>query len=129
MLALLGVEVSQDVHDRLLGSITDPDPASDPHLTPNVAETLVALRERGLRIGIICDVGLAPSTTLRRYLSARGVLGLFDHWSFSDEVGTFKPDPVIFDHALAGLAVASVIVGVDGEAKGIQFSSHVVVTA
>ena len=48
-------------------------------------------------------MGLAPSTTLRRFLQGHGLLGYFDHWSFSDEVGTFKPDPVIFDHALDGL--------------------------
>jgi FMN phosphatase YigB (HAD superfamily) len=31
------------------------------------------------------------------------VLALFDHWSFSDEVGWYKPDRRIFEHALAGL--------------------------
>ena len=58
-----------------------------------------------MRIGIICDVGLTPSRTLRRYLDGHGLLEFFDHWSFSDEVGTFKPDPAIFRHALAGLGV------------------------
>lgn len=72
-------------------------------LAPNIADTLRTLRGAGLRIGIICDVGLTPSTTLRRILDAHGVLELFDHWSFSDEVGVYKPDPVIFEHALAGL--------------------------
>ena len=31
------------------------------------------------------------------------MLPLFDHWSFSDEVGAYKPAPVIFEHALEGL--------------------------
>ncbi len=31
------------------------------------------------------------------------MLGLFDHWAFSDEVGVYKPDPAIFRHALEGL--------------------------
>ncbi len=48
-------------------------------------------------------MGLAPSVTLRRFLDDHGLLGHFDHWSFSDEVGTFKPDPAIFHHALTGL--------------------------
>ena len=30
-------------------------------------------------------------------------LDAFDHWSFSDEVGCYKPDPRIFTHALDGL--------------------------
>ena len=47
--------------------------------------------------------GLTPSTTLRRFLDGHGLLGYFDHWSFSDEVGMFKPDPAIFHHALDGL--------------------------
>jgi FMN phosphatase YigB (HAD superfamily) len=46
---------------------------------------------------------MTPSTILRRHLERHGLLGAFDHWSFSDEVGTYKPDPRIFAHALAGL--------------------------
>jgi putative hydrolase of the HAD superfamily len=36
-------------------------------------------------------------------LEKHGLLDWFDHWSFSDEVGVYKPDRRIFDHALAGL--------------------------
>ena len=35
--------------------------------------------------------------------SATALLGYFDHWSFSDEVGWYKPAPEIFRHALDGL--------------------------
>jgi len=101
MLAHLGIEVSQATKDELLASITDPPHVPEP--TAHVGDALEGLRSAGVRIGIICDVGLAPSTTLRRFLEGNDLLGFFDHWSFSDEVGTFKPDPVIFDHALAGL--------------------------
>lgn len=101
MLTHLGLEVSPAVKAELLASISDPP--HDPEPTPNVGEALEGLRTAGIRIGIICDVGLAPSTTLRRFLASNDLLEYFDHWSFSDEVGTFKPDPVIFDHALAGL--------------------------
>ena len=41
--------------------------------------------------------------SLRHLLEINGVLEYFDHWSFSDDVGVYKPDPAIFDHALAGL--------------------------
>jgi putative hydrolase of the HAD superfamily len=58
-----------------------------------------------LRIGIICDVGMTPSTVLRGYLERFDVLRHFDHWSFSDEVGVYKPHPTIFRHALDGLDV------------------------
>ena len=58
-----------------------------------------------MRIGIICDVGMTASPTLRERLDMFGVLEYFDHWSFSDEVGCFKPWPAVFEHALAGLGV------------------------
>jgi FMN phosphatase YigB (HAD superfamily) len=72
-------------------------------LAPNVADTLRTLKDAGVRLGIVCDVGLTPSTNLRHILERHGVLGLFDHWSFSDEVGVYKPAPEIFEHALHGL--------------------------
>ena len=74
-----------------------------PPLTPNIAAALRQLRERNIRIGIICDVGLSPSTVLRRHLERHEVLALFDHWSFSDDVGVYKPAGEIFQHALDGL--------------------------
>lgn len=103
IVAQLGIDASPELRAGLLATITDPDPAHDPQPTPHIGDTLEALRAAGIRIGIVCDVGLAPSTTLRRFLLGHGLLEYFDHWSFSDEVGTFKPDPVIFEHALTGL--------------------------
>ena len=72
-------------------------------LAPGIGDALEALAVGGARLGIICDVGLTPSVTLRGYLDHHGLLGHFDHWSFSDEVGCYKPDPRIFAHAAAGL--------------------------
>jgi FMN phosphatase YigB (HAD superfamily) len=71
----------------------------------NIAATLATLRDAGVRIGIICDVGLSPSWVLRSYLEHHDLLRYFDHWSFSDEVGVYKPDGSIFAHALAGLGI------------------------
>jgi putative hydrolase of the HAD superfamily len=72
-------------------------------LVDGVADTLAALSERGVRLGIICDVGFTPSPALLAHLERRGLVKYFDHWSFSDEVGVYKPDPRIFSHALDGL--------------------------
>ena len=98
----LGYDVPDDVHERLVAIYADLE-GRNLELTPGVADALRTLKSAGLRIGIICDVGMTPSTALRRVLAAHGVLELFDHWSFSDEVGAFKPSPAIFEHALAGL--------------------------
>lgn len=98
----LGYDVPPDVHDALVSTYDIPQD-TDLHLTDGVAEALVALKSAGVRIGIICDVGLTPSSALRRFLDRQGVLELFDHWSFSDEVGFYKPAREIFEHALAGV--------------------------
>jgi putative hydrolase of the HAD superfamily len=68
-----------------------------------VDDAVAGLSARGIRLGIICDVGFTPSTALLGHLERHGLLKYFDHWSFSDEVGCYKPDPRIFEHALAGL--------------------------
>jgi putative hydrolase of the HAD superfamily len=99
-----GADVPPD-HRSALVQIVRGDDRLVPALTPNVAATLQALKARDLRLGIICDVGFAPSPVLRGHLRHHGVLHLFDHWSFSDEVGAYKPHAAIFRHALDGLGV------------------------
>ncbi|MCB0996753.1 MAG: HAD family hydrolase [Acidimicrobiales bacterium] len=74
-------------------------------LLPGVAAALGALTDAGIAVGIVCDVGMTPSQYLRGYLDRANVLDAFDHWSFSDEVGVYKPHRDIFAHALTGLGV------------------------
>jgi putative hydrolase of the HAD superfamily len=107
LLARLGLieEMSPELRDQLVDAFADPSDDHIPSLTPNVETALAALDDAGVRIGIVCDVGFTPSSVLRRYLDTLGVLRHFDHWSFSDEVGVFKPDPAIFRHALDGLGI------------------------
>ncbi len=89
----LGFDVPPAVRDALVDAFGRAADDAEIHLAPNVATTLEALRDRGVRLGIICDVGMTPSPSLRAHLDRHGVLGLFDHWSFSDEVGCYKPAP------------------------------------
>ncbi len=103
LLRALQLGVDDDTRARVYEAFIGADLPTVPALTPNIADTLRALKGLGLRVGIICDVGLSPSTILRSYLASHGVLDVFDHWSFSDEVGAYKPDPSIFAHALDGL--------------------------
>jgi FMN phosphatase YigB (HAD superfamily) len=72
-------------------------------LAPGIEGCLRALKETGIRLGIVCDVGMTPSPILRERLDRFGILGSFDHWSFSDETGCFKPFAPAFEHALHGL--------------------------
>jgi FMN phosphatase YigB (HAD superfamily) len=73
---------------------------------PGVEACLASLRDAGVRIGIVCDVGLTASPVLRGRLEGFGLLRYFDAWSFSDETGWFKPAAEAFEHALEGLEVA-----------------------
>jgi putative hydrolase of the HAD superfamily len=80
-------------------------PPVDLGLCDGVAGLIAALAERDVRLGIVCDVGFSPSTELRRVLERHDLLHWFTGWSFSDEVGWYKPAPEIFHHALGYLGV------------------------
>lgn len=99
----LGFVVPGVVRDELVEAFGRAGAEVELHLADGVVECLRTLKAAGLKLGIICDVGFTPSSTLRDHLIRHGVLPLFDHWSFSDEVGAYKPSPVIFEHALEGL--------------------------
>lgn len=107
LIELLELPDDEGLHDAVRAAFEGLGASRVPELNPNVGPTLERLRAQGVRIGIICDVGLAPSPVLRGHLEAHGVLHLFDHWSFSDEVGHYKPAREIFEHALAGLGGVS----------------------
>jgi putative hydrolase of the HAD superfamily len=102
-LELLELRVETDVREILIDTYGDTASSADLTLAPHLTPALDRLRAAGVRIGIICDVGMTPGPVLRDNLDHLGVLEYFDHTSFSDEVGTYKPDPAIFEHALAGL--------------------------
>jgi putative hydrolase of the HAD superfamily len=70
-----------------------------------IEATLRRCRAAGLRLAIICDIGLTPAVGVRALLTAEDLLYLFDATVFSDEQGTYKPDVRIFEHALSTLGV------------------------
>jgi putative hydrolase of the HAD superfamily len=102
----LAIDVPDDLRAALVESFSNVAEKAELHLTEGVEECLRALKGRGLKLGIVCDVGFTPSRILRAFLESRGLLGLFDGWAFSDEVGEYKPSPVIFKHVLGPLGVA-----------------------
>lgn len=75
-------------------------------LAPDIRPALEALAERGLRLGIVCDVGFTRGALLRDLLDREGLLLHFGGWAFSDEVGHYKPSPQIFEAALTTLGAA-----------------------
>lgn len=100
----LGFDLPPGAHDELVATFSSTE-GRTMHLVEGVEECLSALKAAGVRLGIICDVGMTPSTALRDNLERQGVLSYFDHCSFSDEVGAYKPSPLIFRNALRELGV------------------------
>jgi len=70
---------------------------------PGIGAALAELGERGIRLGIVCDVGFSRGELLRELLDREGLLAHFHGWSFSDETGHYKPAPQSFEAALAAL--------------------------
>lgn len=99
----LGYDVPPDVRDALVEAFVGAGLDVELKLTEGIEGCLSSLHSAGVRLGIICDVGYTPSKTLREHLRRYRLLDLFDHWSFSDDVGAYKPSSVIFQHALDGL--------------------------
>jgi HAD superfamily hydrolase (TIGR01549 family) len=105
MLDHLGLDPAADLRHRLVDAFSEAGLRTPLEVAPHVPETLQELRSAGIHLGIVCDVGLTPSPVLRAHLQQRGLLELFDHWSFSDETGDYKPESAPFEHACSGLDV------------------------
>jgi putative hydrolase of the HAD superfamily len=80
-------------------------------LFPGAIDLLRALRERGIKLGIVTN-GL--SETHREKIALLRISEYFDAIFLSDEVGMVKPDPLLFAHAchtLGGAPARSAMVG------------------
>jgi FMN phosphatase YigB (HAD superfamily) len=103
MLYGLDGEMGEDSFAALVDGFSEGGRRAAIHPSDGVHGCLEALQDAGVKIGIVCDIGLTPSPVLRELLDRDGLLGYFDGMSFSDEVGHYKPHPAIFEHALASL--------------------------
>jgi putative hydrolase of the HAD superfamily len=91
-------------------------------LFPGTVELLRALRERGMKLGIVTN-GL--SETHREKIAVLRLSEYFDAIFLSDEVGMVKPDPLLFAHAcrtLGGAPAHAAMVGdrYDRDIRGAQ---------
>src|SRR5688500_5655166 len=96
-------DLERSLRARILEAFAGQGEIAELMLVEGVCDVVAALSGRGIGLGIICDVGFPPSPALLGHLERQGLLKFFDHWSFSDEVGVYKPDRRIFEHALEGL--------------------------
>ena len=72
---------------------------------PDAARVLSAVVDAGIAVGIVSDTSLATGRHLRKFLERHGILEYVTFAAFSDEVGVYKPDPVIFLAAMDGLGI------------------------
>jgi putative hydrolase of the HAD superfamily len=99
----LGVVVTDHTRRALVEAFVEAGRDGSLEPAPGLEAALRALRDAGVRIGIVCDVGMTGSPILLWHLELHGLLPYFDHWSFSDVVGFYKPNRRIFEDALSGL--------------------------
>jgi HAD superfamily hydrolase (TIGR01509 family) len=103
LLGEFGIEVS----DERLGRFLEAEHAAwQParQLASTSHALLDALRERGLKLGLVSNA-FDPPSLLHRDLEHFGVASRLDVALFSSEVGRRKPDPAIFEQALGELGV------------------------
>ncbi len=75
-----------------------------PVLVPNAAEAVRNAKSR-LKVGLVCDTGYSPGTTLRKILDSNGIASCFDSFSFSNETGFLKPHIEPFAKILRSLSI------------------------
>ncbi|MDL5154388.1 HAD family hydrolase [Actinomycetospora termitidis] len=77
---------------------------------PDTAAVLTALADRGIRVGVVSDIGW----DIRTHARAAGLEDLVGTWVLSCELGVEKPDPAMFTTACTALGVdprATLMVG------------------
>jgi HAD superfamily hydrolase (TIGR01509 family) len=74
-------------------------------LAPGAHALLAGLRDRGLALAVVANSWPEPARLVRRELDELGVTTLVDAVVLSGEVGARKPEPAIFECALARLGV------------------------
>jgi putative hydrolase of the HAD superfamily len=75
------------------------------HVEPSSLSLLDAVRERGLKTGLVSNL-FDPPALLHDLFRELGLLERLDAIAVSAEVGWRKPHPAIFEHALGALGVA-----------------------
>ena len=103
----LGVDADDAARGALQELLEDALPDEPFRATDGAAELLDDLRSRGLRLGLVSNLGWTPGRVMRRQMERLGLLDFFDGeaLAFSDEIGVVKPHPAIFETALAAIDV------------------------
>ncbi len=101
--AALALDVTEAVLEEAATHYLD---AWTPHIRhePDAADTLRALRRRGLRIGLLSNTHW-PRAFHEHFLARDGLEGLIDARLYTSELSVMKPHPEAFRAALAAVGV------------------------
>jgi putative hydrolase of the HAD superfamily len=100
-LRALGLELEPQLIERVM-ELEQVGWLQSVHVGPDVITTLQALRDRGLRLGIVSNAAYLPRL-MNQQLAALGLAAYFDAVTFSSEVGVRKPHRAIYEDALKKL--------------------------
>jgi putative hydrolase of the HAD superfamily len=103
MLDHLGIEAGDHVRVTLVDAFSAAGAETPIEPCTGVVACVRMLKAMGLRLGVVCDIGLTPSPVLLGHLERAGLRDAFDAFAFSDEIGVYKPDPSIFRRVLNDL--------------------------
>jgi len=90
-------------YDTYRTEIFEPFRGAAWELYPETVDTLIALRERGFTIGMVSNF----DSRLPDALVALGIAALIDHPIYASPHGVAKPDPRLFEIALAACGVSA----------------------
>ena len=109
LLALVDPDLPEHLSDAAISEIADAvDQAfldTPPTFLPGAHEVLAQLGSMDIRVALISNTGLTSAPAYREWFEREGVLGYFDHLTFSNEVACAKPSPDIFHPTLSLLSV------------------------
>ena len=109
--------LSPEARSRVAGRYADSYLEHPPQVDEHAEVVLRGVRQRGMKVALICNTGSTPGVTQRRFLNQVGLAHYFDVLTFSDEERLSKPAPEIFHRTLSRLgarAEAAVHVGDHG---------------
>ena len=99
VLKILGIRLTKsdkrliiDEFERVM--LTDP-----PSLKTGVKETLEELSSN-YKIGLISNTGITPGSIVKKVFKEYNILNFFQILVFSDEIGFYKPCPILFKTAI-----------------------------
>ncbi len=94
----LGIKLPKEEMNEIVKLHEEMELEFRPDFIDGVGDALEELH-KSYKLGVISDAIFSPGRVLRELLKGEGLLDYFDHFVFSDEIGSSKPQPIVFESA------------------------------